>query len=173
MNGNARAWRRIPPLSPADARATDRLLRRRAKFLVDHNIGKLAEILREAGWNAISADDGNLSTHADEDIFACGWREKRIIITSDTDFLDDERFPFHRCPGVVVVPNPSTGMASFAEAVSNTVIHIGRYAGAFNREKTVIHQDGTWLVRGFSKERGVHWESQFKVDERGHAWELV
>lgn len=166
-------WKKIPVLSKEEARVTDRVLRKRARFLVDHNIGKLAEILRELGWNALSADDLELSSHADEDIFARGWREKRILITSDGDYLDDRKFPFHRCPGVVVIPNPTTGMNGFAYAISDILSVVGRYARAFDSEKVVLRQDGTWLVRGFSKATGRHWEATFRIDGRGDAWELA
>ena len=41
--------------------------------------------------------------HADEASFATACETRRIILTRDSDFLDDQRFPFHRNPGVVVL----------------------------------------------------------------------
>jgi len=41
---------------------------------------------------------------SDEDVFAFGWRDDRINLTHDQDFLNDWRFPFHRNPGVIVLP---------------------------------------------------------------------
>ena len=72
-----------------------------------------------------------------------------------------------------MIPNPSTGMQSFANAISGILSVVGRYAHAFDHEKIVIHRDGTWIVRGFSKATGRHWVSKFRVDESGESWELV
>jgi hypothetical protein len=166
-------WKKIPPLTKDEARATDRMLRKKAGLLVDENIGKLASILRDLGWDAISAHDAGLRGRSDEDLFALGWKRKRLIITNDADFLDDGRFPFHRCPGVLILPSPAKGLEGFADALATGLPVVGRYSRAFDREKIVIGSDGTWTVRGFSKERGVHWKVQFKVDERGQPWEWI
>lgn len=163
--------KKIPRLTKAEARATDRLLKKKARILVDENIGKLAEILRELGWNAVSAQEAGIQGHPDEDIFAYAWRQKRLLITSDADFLDDWRFPFHRCAGVIVLPSPGKNFDAFAEALGSALPVIGRYYGAFDREKVLFRSDGTWSVRGFSKERGTHWATQFKTDARGQSWE--
>lgn len=166
-------WKKIPTLTKDQARATDLLLRRRARWLVDENIAKLAGVLTDLGWNAVSAHDMRVSRHADENLFALGWKEKRMIITNDADFLDDSRYPFHRCPGVLIIPSPATDMKGFADALAEVLPVVGRYSGAFDREKIVVNADGTWTVRGFSKERGIHWKQRFKVDERGQAWEWI
>src|SRR5215471_9458013 len=126
-------WKKIARLTKDEVRATDRVLRKKARFLVDENIGKLASILRELGWDAVSASEAGLHGHSDEDLFALGWKEKRMIITNDTDFLEDRRYPFHRCPGVMVLPSPAKGLEGFADALANWLPVVGHYSGAFNR----------------------------------------
>jgi uncharacterized protein DUF5615 len=160
--------RRVPPLTRKDARATDSLLGGKARLLVDENIDSPAPILRDLGWDAVSAKEVGLTRRDDKELFAFGWRKKRVVVSTDHDFLDDRRFPFHRCQGVLIIPSPSEGMSAFADALANALPVIGRYAGAFDREKVVVSGDGTWVVRGFSKDRGVHWKMQMKVDEHGH-----
>jgi uncharacterized protein DUF5615 len=166
-------WKKILPVTEDEVRAADHFLRKKARFLVDENIGKLASILRELGWDAVSAHEAGLRGHSDEDLFAFGWKRKRVIITNDDGFLDDRRYPFHRCPGVLIVPSPAKNFEGFADALASGLPVVGRYSGAFDREKIAIRSDGTWTVRGFSKEPGVHWKAQFKVDEHGQAWEWV
>lgn len=164
-------WKRIEPLSKDEARATDLVLGGKARFLVDQNIGKLAEILKDLGYDAVSTTDVDLDGHDDGDVFSAGWRLKRVILTSDRDFLDDRRFPLHRCAGVVVIPNPSEGMSGFAAALGELLPVLKRYARAFDREKTVVNADRSWTVRGFSKARGVHRTLRMRVDEHGQLWE--
>lgn len=150
---------------------TDGALRKKTRFLVDENIGKLASILRELCLNALSAHEAGLRGHSDEDLFAFGWKRKRVIITNDRDFLDDQLYPFHRCPGVLILPSPAKGLKGFADALANGLPVVGRYGGAFERQKMVIESDGTGMVRGFSKHRGLHWNVRFKVDGDDELWE--
>jgi hypothetical protein len=35
-------------------------------------------------------------------VFAAAWKQRRVILTHDRDFLDNRKFPPHRNPGVVV-----------------------------------------------------------------------
>ena len=51
------------------------------------------------------------------------------------------------------------------------ILSVGeRYARAFYSEKVVVRQDGTWLVRGFSKATG---KATIRIDGLGDAWELA
>ena len=160
-------WKKIPPLTKND----DRALHKKTRFLVDENIGKLASILRELGLDARSAHEAGLKGHSDEDLFALGWKRKWVIITNDKDFLNDRSYPFHRCPGVLILPSPAKGLGGFGDALANGLAVVGRYGGAFDGQKMVIGPDGTGIVRGFSKHRGLHWKVRFKVDEHYQLWE--
>lgn len=164
-------WKKIPSLSEEDAREIDRSTGGKARFLIDENLGKLAEMLRELGWNAVSAQELGLTGHSDEDLFGAGWRDKRVIITNDRDFLDDRKFPFHRCHGVLIVPSPSEGIDNFANALAIALPLLKRYTRAFEHEKIIVNADGTWVIRGFSKTRGEHWKLHVKIDEHGAIWE--
>lgn len=71
---------------------------------MDESIGVgVAEFLRENGFNTKYVGDIGLLGHGDEDVFAAAWRNARIVVTHDLDFLDDRRFPPHRNPGVILV----------------------------------------------------------------------
>jgi predicted nuclease of predicted toxin-antitoxin system len=164
-------WKPISTLAKDEASRFDEKFRKRAKLLIDENIDKLAQILRDLGWNARSAQDLGLEQHDDGDLYGRAWRDKRILITSDADFLDDRKYPFHRCPTVIVVPSPSGSMDSFADAIGSTLPVIGRYSRAFRQQKIAISSDGSWLVRGFSKRPGVHWSARFRIDRQGKIWE--
>jgi|SRR5271166_2984638 len=164
-------WKKIPSLIQDEARAFDAVFRRKAKLLIDENIGKLAGILKDLGWNAVPAQEAALRGQPDENVFALAWRKKRVLITNDTDFLDDRLYPFHRCSGVLIVPSPSENLDSFADAISSALPVIGHFVTAFLGAKIVIGSDGIWTVRGFSKESGIHWKARFRLDRHGRAWE--
>jgi predicted nuclease of predicted toxin-antitoxin system len=76
-----------------------------SRFIIDENLGpELAPVLRKLGYNATDSFTLKLNGHSDEDVFAAAWRERRILLTQDREFLDDRRFPAYRNPGVVVLP---------------------------------------------------------------------
>ena len=78
-----------------------RTFSKEARSLVDENTGPtIAAALRSLGWNARAANEVGLNGRSDEDLFAYAWRDDRIIVTQDHDFMDDRRFPPHRNPGV-------------------------------------------------------------------------
>jgi predicted nuclease of predicted toxin-antitoxin system len=88
----------------------DAEFRGRARFLVDESMGsEVAEILRSNGYNTKYVAEMGLLGHSDEDVFAAAWKEGRIIVTHDPDFLHCRRFPHHRNPGIVVVRPGSSG----------------------------------------------------------------
>jgi hypothetical protein len=63
-------------MSKAEIAAFDKRFRKKAKFLIDENIGKLAEILRDMGWNAVSATEVGLSGISDDGLFGRAWRDQ-------------------------------------------------------------------------------------------------
>ena len=57
------------------------------KFLLDENQSpRIADLLVEAGHDAIHVRDFDLRTSPDEDVFAAALGAGRVIISADTDF---------------------------------------------------------------------------------------
>lgn len=69
------------------------------RFLIDNALSpRLAEALREAGYEALHVRDLGLQAASDEEIFAWAASDQRVIVSADTDFgtllaLRVERFP--------------------------------------------------------------------------------
>jgi hypothetical protein len=163
-------WKKIPPLKQKEARTMDRALHKKTRFLVDENIGKLASILRELGLHARSAHEAGLKGHSDEDLFALGWKRQWVIITNDKDFLNDRRYPFHRCPGVLILPSPAR-LGWLCRRFSKRPSSSGSLCRGLSWS-----EDGYWIRwhgdrRGFSQHRDLHWKVRFKVDEHDRLWE--
>ena len=84
----------------------------KARFLVDESVGMdAARLIRDRGWNVCYVDDVGLLGRSDEEVLAFAWKEQRILLTYDFEFLDDSRFPFHRNPGLVVLPGATDSTA--------------------------------------------------------------
>jgi len=103
------SWKELDEPTDDDKRELD-AQRGKARFLVDESMGPgVANIFEALGYNAKSVTDLKLEGRSDEDVFAAAWKEKRVLITHDADFLDNHRFPLYRNPGVVLVRPGSDG----------------------------------------------------------------
>ena len=95
-------WQTID-ISTKDVKAFAKAVSKQPRFLIDENINpELALKLRNVGYDAIDVFGLTLNGRSNEDVFAAAWREQRILMTQDRDFLDDCRFPPYRNAGVVV-----------------------------------------------------------------------
>ena len=164
-------WIELPKLPDNDVQEFGRQFKRKARFLIDESAGEgLARALRDVGWNAIFVSEVGLVSHADEEVFALAWREDRVILTHDRDFLDDRRFPYHRNPGIVVLPGASGQGTGMIEAVRDVLSIIGRFRDAYRGEKIEISEDQTWTVKGFDKQLGRHYKNRFRFGKHGVVW---
>ncbi len=73
------------------------------KFKTDENMPpEVAEILREAGYDALSVSEQRLGGEPDPVIARVCKKEKRILLTLDTDFADIRTYPPEHFPGIIV-----------------------------------------------------------------------
>ena len=70
------------------------------RFITDANIEPWAlHVMRYKHLDFLDCDSAGIRTFDDHAVFAEAWRLKRLLVTHDSDFLDDRQFPFSRCPG--------------------------------------------------------------------------
>jgi predicted nuclease of predicted toxin-antitoxin system len=104
------AWKKLYEPTEDEVRELNRNYSGRVRFLVDESIGEaVANYLISMGYNTKYVGDLGLRGRSDEDVFAVAWKDDRVIVTHDPDFLDDQRFPPHRNPGIVVIRPGSDG----------------------------------------------------------------
>ena len=145
------AWKRLPGGTKAQE-AEFNSFRKKARFLVDESLGEgVVRVLRDLGWNTVFGPDVGLARHSDEDVFAYAWREQRVLLTHDHDFLDDRRFPPQRNPGVVVLPGGSGPARGLVEGLRAVLSIIAPYRKAFRRFKIEITEDGTWNISNMTR----------------------
>jgi predicted nuclease of predicted toxin-antitoxin system len=137
-----------------------------SRFLVDENLGpELAPTLRNLGYNAADIYALNLNGRSDEDVFAAAWRERRILLTQDRDFLDDRRFPRHRNPGVVVLPAQNDGALINALVYALALVRQGREL--WEGVKMVVCEDGILTVVCHNHNTGALETSRYKLRMAG------
>ena len=134
-----------------------------ARFLVDESVGiNAARLIRDRGWNVCYVEDLDLLDRSHEAVFAFARREQRILLTHHFDFLDDSRFPFHRNPGLVILPPVTSSPLGFTDAINGVLELIGPLSKAYRGFKIRIAEDGVWTIRRFNTEEGVHQEISVK-----------
>ena len=73
------------------------------RFKLDENLpAELAEMLRDAGHDAVTVLDQDLRGTRDSDLASVCILEGRAIVTFDTDFADIRTYPPRAYPGLVV-----------------------------------------------------------------------
>ena len=135
-------WKRLAVGTKAQE-AEFNSFRKNTRFLVDESLGEdVARVLRELGWNAVYGPDVGLKRRSDEDVLAHAWREQRVLLTHDKDFLDDRRFPPHRNPGVVILPGASGADEALVDGLRAILSIIAPYRKAFRRFKIEVTEGG-------------------------------
>jgi hypothetical protein len=130
--------------------------------------------LRGWGWNAVAAVDVGLGGRSDEDVFSYAWRERRVILTSDEDFLDDARFPSHRNPGVIVVPSTALLRSqAFLVGIYNGVHTIGPFADCYVGSKIRALSNGEITIRNRDPRTGAMRQTRYRFTWAGavEVWE--
>ena len=74
------------------------------KFKIDENLPiEMAELLSQAGYDAITVYDQNMAGESDSNIATVCQAEKRAIVTLDLDFADIRAYPPKDFFGLVVM----------------------------------------------------------------------
>ncbi|NJN39175.1 MAG: DUF5615 family PIN-like protein [Acaryochloridaceae cyanobacterium CSU_3_4] len=74
------------------------------KFKIDENLpAQFAEILQDAGFDALTVLDQNLKGTIDSKIIEICQQEDRALITLDLDFADIRSCPPSQYPGILVL----------------------------------------------------------------------
>ncbi len=166
-------WRTLPePPNDADTAAFIKHNTKKARLLVDESLGvNVTEVLREAGWNVKDSSEVGLTGHSDEDVFAFAYRDDRILLTHDEDFLDDRRFPPHRNPGVIVLAGASGGDLVLLEALFRALSIIGYFREIYRASKSTITPDGILTISHRIYQTGAIERTRYRVTKnRTEEW---
>src|SRR5262249_18504828 len=153
-------------ISNQEAHALMKAFPKASRFLVDENLGpELAPTLCRLGYNAADVFALKLNGRGDEDVFAAAWRERRILLTQDRDFLDDHRFPPNRNAGIVVL------LGGHDEALVSALLYalsvVGKGRKLWEGAKLVVHEGGRLTVTDRNQETGARETTRYKLRMAG------
>src|SRR5262249_33181747 len=162
------SWERQPELSPDEFRDFRAEYRKKSRFLVDESLGtEAARVLRELRWNAVLVGEVGLNGKDDQEVYAYVWRNDRIILTRNTAFLDDGRFPPSRNPGVVVLPEASGSWAALERELGRIHLSLAPYREAHRYTKVHVGEDGEWRIRKWLKDERRHVRQRLRFESNG------
>lgn len=170
------AWKRVQ-LSDAELQASNRelaQLKKRSKFLVDENVDReVIQTLCNLGWNVKGTDETGLRGRSDHDVYEAARRDDRILLTSDSDFLDDRRFPAHTNPGVLILPAAPATSDRLADALALTVHIVGKHRETWRGVKIILSGHGLLEMRFRNVTTGRRTSVKFMFRDRGppFVWE--
>lgn len=168
------SWKRMAQPSKSEQARLAREFGKKARFLVDETLAGLGtEVLTGIGYNTVEVAQVGLTGHSDEDIFAFAWREKRLIITQDRDFLDDRRFPFNRNPGVLILPGGPVDGGGFIAALRTAVNLVGRYHRLFEGQKIVFGEGREIAIRDRDPPSGAIKTRRYRLGRHGAEYEWI
>lgn len=117
------------------------------RFVADESVpDEVLRCLQRKGLDVLTHHQAGLTGHSDEDYISFAKRDGRILVTCDTDFLDDRRFPLLDSPCIVVV-DLGAGTQAEIRSVLALLQHIGvtRFPRLFDKwVKLYIHPNGEW-----------------------------
>jgi len=163
-------WVEIPDTPKAEQRRIFAVFGGRAKYLVDESLGVgVYEVIRSRGHNVKFGPDLGLRT--DQEVFGRGWREDRVILTHDHDFMNDHEFPFNRNPGIIEMPGASGPPIGLREAVVTVLNVFGHVRRRFEHSKVVITADNVWQVRTWNTTNGrIETDKYWFAGRRIYIW---
>jgi len=141
----------------------------RVKFYADENIDMgLVDYLREKHKvNIKTANEMGFSGRDDEFHFAEAKRQKRFLLTCDSDFLNHSKFPFKEMVGIVIldVPQQMPGLGWMALWLESEIVPSGK---EIYGTKIVRHEqrlDVYWMdeTGKVSKETLPHQQDNLKL----------
>jgi predicted nuclease of predicted toxin-antitoxin system len=143
---------------------------KKTRFLVDESVdAEVVRWLRGHGWNADHVTEVGLGGRDDEDVLAFAYREDRILLTHDTDFLDDRRFPPQRNPGIVVLPRAENDAVAFRTALGRMAGVVGTARELWRQSKIRIVEGECWSVNTFERDVGRIVTNRYRFRRNGGA----
>ena len=92
------------------------------RFKLDENLPRIArERLTERGWDVHDVHEEQLVGALDADLQKVCEREKRILVTLDTDFADTRRYDPGDSPGVIVLRPPDQSIRACIDCLDGAI----------------------------------------------------
>lgn len=141
-----------------------------AKFYADYNVDdSIVLVLKHLGYNVETAQEIAAEKQPDQFHFKRAFQTKRILLTQDKDFLNDDLFPLSQTRGVFIFDINTASTSEIARTLEVVDTILGETAPAWNQKKIVLHSDYTVTVicRVCDEGEWVVQRTRYKFDENG------
>ncbi|MGA2367297.1 MAG: DUF5615 family PIN-like protein [Dehalococcoidia bacterium] len=155
-------------------RSFDTHFRKEAKFYADEDIEPIiVELLHDLGFKVQTAGEAGLIGHDDSDHIAHAFRYDRILLTRDKDYLDNQKHPHHRNPGIIVLDIEPITREGLTNVLFLLKIAVRPYREIWRESKILISRDGYITVWEKDHEAGKRQKSRFRLGPHGSIQEWV
>lgn len=160
-----------------DSRYARRLLgevKGTTRFLLDNNVD--ADLmLRFLDGHGLSAQllPLGLIDRPDHEVLAEAWRQDRVLLTHDTDFLNMQVHPPETNPGVVVMPGGSGNLEKFLPTIRFMLTLMRPWRSLWLQSYIHIMESETVGIKGVNATNGAEISPWFlRFDEAGdpYSW---
>lgn len=148
-----------------------------ASFYADHNVDEsIVFVLDHLGYDVETAREVGADRQPDEFHFKRAFQQKRILLTQDKDYLDNELFPLSQTRGVFVFDIDTSSTSEIARALEVVDTILGDTTPAWKEKKIIIHSDYTITVirRICEDEAWIVERTRYRFDTNGRdiwVWE--
>jgi hypothetical protein len=145
---------------------------RRPRYFVDENLGAgTTEFIRQLKANVTDVLEQNMSGKGDEHVWRFCQRERRILLSHDNDFMNENQYPIRKSFGYVVLPHKEGGERPLIQKLAHLVSVLSGGAGILYEKKLIIRENGHWELHSIG-ETGAIEKSLYDMNDRNHVYEL-
>lgn len=126
---------------------------KKPKYFIDECLGQSAtEVLRQLGHNVTDVWEQGLAGQDDSAVFQRAWKLQRILLTHDTDYWDDRRFPENSNAGVIILPGAEGDDESLVEGLAAALSLTGTGYLFWRKSKIIVTADGVMRIKNRSED---------------------
>src|SRR5262249_47918206 len=130
------------------------------------NLGpELAPALRRLGYNATDVSTTKIHKQSDDCVLSTAWSGRRILLTQNRKFLNDQSYPPDTFAGIVVLP------AHYHDALTNALVYVlsilGKGRELWQGTKISVGEDGRVTVTIRNHDTGASKSTHYKLRVAG------
>ena len=139
-------------------------------FYADANLdASIVEVLRILKHDVVTAWEIHSEAHPDEFHFKYAFGSKRVLLTQDKDYLDNDRYPLNLTRGVIVFNVDFGDIGQIARALEVVDTILSRLGPVLDESKVIVNSDySLTFVSPLSVNGGFEVEStRYRLDTNG------
>ncbi len=145
------------------------------EFYADHNLDySIVEALRIKKFNIETAKDIKAESQSDEFHYKYTFNSKKVLLTLDDDFLNNDQFPLNQTNGVIILNVNTSSIPQIASALEIVYVILGKLSGFLKEKKVIVNSDRTMkVIERKANEDGFYiCQTRYRFDDNGlDIWE--